>query len=537
MSYDSLLLKRETKARILVKIDAMSSAKKVILNTGISYGRMILSIGISLYSTRLVLNALGSTDYGIFNLVAGIIAMLSFLNTAMATSTQRYLSFHQGSNDLGMQKRIFANSVILHILIGVVIVCLLEISAFFLFDGFLKIPSERLDMAKSVFHFMGATVFFTVLSVPFVALLNAHENMIVIALINIVEVLLKLGIAIFLSVTVLDKLGVYGILTGLISVVTTLLYIVYCAKRYKECRLDGIFNIDKGLVVKLLSFAGWNLFGTICFLGRTQGLAIMLNVFFGAVVNASYGIANQVAGQMNFFSVTMLQALNPQIMKSEGSNNRNRMLRLCMIASKFSFFLLAFIAVPCIIEMPYILAFWLKKVPDYSVVFCRLTLLGFLFNQLTIGMQSGLQAIGRIKQYQAFVGMLILSNLPLAYILLMNGYPAPSVLITYVIIEVFACCLRLFFIKKEGGLILKDYFLNVIARIIIPLVSIIAVSLLITYSMDFNFRFVFNILLSAVSFGISIYFTGLCSDEKELINNLLVQKIGQFLNKKIATTS
>ena len=240
---------------------------------------MLLTVGISLYTTRLVLNALGSTDFGIFQLVAGVIAMLSFLNNAMATSTQRFLSFYQGENDMIMQKKVFINSLQIHIIIGLILVIVLESLGFFLFDGFLNIPLDRMNAAKAIYHFMSATVFFTVLSVPFMGTLIAHENLLWVSIVGIVETLLKLGIALLLLTLLNDKLFIYGLLTECICLLSLILYAVFCFKKYKECTLEGLFTIDRVLMKQLSSFAGWNLFGALCGLGRTQGLAILLNLF------------------------------------------------------------------------------------------------------------------------------------------------------------------------------------------------------------------------------------------------------------------
>lgn len=499
----------------------MGAANKVILNTAILYGRMLLTMGISLYSTRLVLNALGSTDYGIFNLVAGVIAMLAFLNTAMATSTQRYLSFHQAKDEPKLLKKIFTNSLMLHVLIGIIIVIVLEIVGLFLFDGFLNIPNNRIESAKIIYHFMASSIFFSISIVPFIACLNAHENMIWIALVSIIEVLLKLGVALLLLNSLNDKLVFYGLLTASISLFILIIHGTYCLKNYSECTLSKFWKFDKILIKELTSFAGWNLFGSLCTLGRVEGFTILFNLFFGTVINAAYGIANQVAGQLSFFSVTMLQALNPQIMKSEGADNRERMLRLSMIASKFSFFLLAVIAIPIIFEMNMILKFWLKTVPEFTIVFCRLILIGTMINQLTIGLQSALQATGKIKFYQIVVGSLILLNLPIAYFLLKLGYPVYSALLSYIIIEFFACSFRIYFLKKVGGLSISDYFEKVIFKEIIPIIASIFICYLITRYLSGSYRFLITIASSSIVFISSIYIIGLCADEKEIVNNAI----------------
>jgi O-antigen/teichoic acid export membrane protein len=499
----------------------MKSSNKVVLNTGILYGRMLITMGVSLYSTKIVLNALGSTDYGIFNLVAGVIAMLSFLNVAMTTSTQRYLSYHQGKDDIEMQKRIFTNSFLLHIVIGLIIVIGLEFAGLFLFHGFLNIPASRVDDAKIIYHFMSATVFFTIIAVPFNGSLTAHENMLWIAFINIVETSLKLGIAFLLLAIHSHKLVVYGMVNEGVSMVSFILYATYCFKKYEECTVKNIFSVDRPLIKELTSFAGWNLFGSICSLARTQGLAVILNIFFGAFINAAYGIANQIGAQLLFFSTTMLRAINPQIMKSEGAGDRQRMLRLSMIASKFGFFLLSFFAVPLIFEMKDVLTFWLKNVPNYAVIFCQLVLIGALINQLTIGLQSALQATGKIKAYQIFVGGLILLNLPLAYFLLKSGFPPYSVLVSYASIELFACISRLYFAHKIAGLNVELYLKRVIAREAMPILTSILVSYLIIHYLDFRFRFILTAVLSNIFYVAMVYLVGLCKDEKIIVNRTI----------------
>jgi len=500
----------------------MTAANRVILNTGILYAKMLITMGISLFSTRLVLNALGASDYGIFNLIAGVIAMLSFLNAAMTTSTQRYLSYYQGTKDSEMQKKVFTNSWVLHIAIGVFVVLLLVSIVPFLFGGFLNIPDDRLSTAKAIYYFMSASVFFAIISVPFSASINAHENMLWIAIVNIIESCLKLGIALSLFWFIQpERLEVYGILMAVLSVITFLLYAGYCLKKFNECSVKK-YQIDKPLLRELGSFAGWNSFGVLSlYLGRSQGIAVLLNIFFGTVVNAAYGIAHQIAAQSNLFSVTMLRAINPQIMKSEGMGERQRMLRLSMMASKFGFFLLAFIAIPCIFEMPAILKIWLKNVPENAVIFCSMVLVAKMIDQLTIGLQSAIQATGKIKAYQSIVGCIFIFNLPVAYILLKTGFPAYSVLISVICVECIAGLFRLFYLKKNAGLSIREYFKRVFLKEVIPILATVLTCMIITNYIDFEFRFFLTGFISLVVFTGSIYLTGLCADERFLVNNLL----------------
>jgi O-antigen/teichoic acid export membrane protein len=489
---------------------------------------MIITILIALYSTRLVLNALGASDYGVYNLVAGVIAFLSFLNGAMSTATQRFLSFHQGRKDVEKQKTVFTNSLILHILLGLCIVVILEIAGFFLFDGFLNIPVSRIETAKGIYHFMSVTVFFTIINAPFIGSLTAHENMIYLAIVNIVEALLKLSIGLVLFVITEDRLMWYGFLMAFLSLATLSLYAFFCFSKYDECTTKGFFSrLEKPLLKELFSFASWSLFGAACTVSRTQGSAIILNLFFGSVVNAAYAIGNQVSSQMNFFSSTMMQAMNPQLMKSEGAGNRGRLLELAMLASKYGFFLFAFIAIPAIFEMPAILMFWLNQVPPNTVIFCRLLVIAILTNQLTIGLQSAVQAIGKIKAYQITVGTTLLLNMPLGYLLLRMGMPAYAMVAGFIVAELVACCLRGYFMRKLGGLSIRAFINRVLIKELIPVFMAIIVSYLVTTFLDFPYRFIFTIAISSLAFFVTVYFFGTELQERDKLKSLIFNMINK----------
>jgi len=509
----------------------MNATNRVALNTGILYGRMILTVGITLYTTRLVLSALGDVDYGIFNLIAGIILMLSFLNNAMATATQRFLSFYQGKNDLVMQKKVFINSLLIHLFIAIFLVIVLEIVGLFFFHGLLNIPLNRLNAASAVYHFMSGTVFFTVLAVPFNGSLIAHENMLWVAVVNIVESLLKLGVAVLLFQVAGDKLISYGLLTALISVATFLLYAGYCFFKYEECKITSPISIDKAMAKDLTSFAGWNLFGALCGIGKTQGLAVLLNVFFGTVVNAAYGISNQVSGQLNFFSGTMLRAINPQIMKSEGDNDRPRMIRLSLVASKFGFLLLAIFAIPCIFEMHAILQFWLKNVPEYAVPFCCLILVAFMVNQITVGLDSAAQATGKIKNYMLLVGSTKLMIIPVAYLLLKLDFSIYSVFYSYIILEGLGGICRVYILNKLVDLSVKEYLTKVLMPLVLPLVITICVDYGIVYLSDSVYRPLFLLPISFFVMAICVYFVGLVDYEKNMINKMVSKITSKFSSK------
>lgn len=432
---------------------------------------------VALYSTRLVLNALGAEDYGIFSLVGGVIAMLSFLNSAMSVSTQRYLSFYMGANEKLKLRSVFNSSVWLHLIIGISIVIILEVAGIFLFDGVLNIPEERIGTAKIVYHFMVISTFFTINSVPFDGAINAHENMLFDGIAGILESFIKLGIAIWLVYVSIDKLVFYGLMIAGLTIMMRLIKGIYCYRNYQECRLSMTGRLNFSLMREMISFAGWNLFGSFCAIVRYEGLALVLNLFFGILVNAAYAIANQVNAQLSSFSVNMLRALTPQIVKSEGSGDRERMLRLSMLACKVSMLMLAFFAIPLIIEMPMVLKIWLKNIPEYSIVFCQLILLLSTLQQLTIGMMSAIQSVGRIRIYQTIVGSLLILNLPVAYIIIKLGYKPYTVLVGSIILEVFAGGARIYFAYKIAGLKVKLFIENILMKSVITVVIAFLISL------------------------------------------------------------
>ncbi|WP_213086967.1 lipopolysaccharide biosynthesis protein [Chitinophaga agrisoli] len=507
----------------------MQAANRVVLNTGALYGRMLITMFIALYSTRLVLNALGAADYGIFTLVSGVIVMLSFLNVAMTISTQRYLSYYIGVGDEGKLRQVFNSSVLLHTMMGLALVVIFEGGGLYFFERVLNIPPDRLGTARIIFHFTVISTFFTIISVPYDATLNARENMFLIAGIGIWEGVAKLGVAIYLQYTGYDKLIVYGALIAAITVISLIIKRTFCSIKYKESKVQVRKYFNKDMLKEMFSYAGWNMFGAGSVVARNQGLAMILNVFFGTVINAAYGIANQVNAQLTYFSVTMLQSLNPQIIKSEGSGDRPRMLKLAMIASKFSFFLLSFFSIPVIIEMPVILKFWLKNVPDHTIIFCRLIIVVSLVNQLTVGLQVAIQSVGRIKVYQMVVSALLMLNLPVSYFLLKAGLAPHAVLVSAVIIEALTCSYRVLAAHRLTGLSIPEYLRKGVLTSVFPVALAFSVALLPQLVMPAGFvRLLFTGCVSTAAVCLCVRFLGLSAYEQEKLAGIIMKLLSKL---------
>lgn len=312
------------------------------MNTGILYARMSITMFISLYTTRLILNSLGASDFGIFNIVGGAIAMLGFLNVAMANATQRFMSYSEGAGDKDKQKSIFNVSVILHFLIALLVGIVLVIAGYFFFNGILNIPAERMHAARMVYYFMIVSTMLTVMTVPYDAVVNAHENMLYYAIVGIIESVLKLAVALVVVYTLADKLIIYGLLMAGISLLVMIIMRVYCHRKYMECEFAPKKYCNRPLMKEMTGFSGWNFMNSSITMITNYGQGVVINIFYGTIVNSAQGITNQISGQLGAFARSMLKALNPIIVKNEGAGNRSQMLYASVLGSKISFFLLMF---------------------------------------------------------------------------------------------------------------------------------------------------------------------------------------------------
>lgn len=426
---------------------------------------MGITVFISLYTTRLVLDALGASDFGIFNVVGSAIAMLGFLHAAMSSATQRFMSFYEGKGDREKQKYIFNVSTVLHYGIAILLVLVLLLAGYVFFNGVLNIPVDRVFAAKVIYGSLMFSVAFTVISVPYEAVLNAHENMLYYSIIGVLESLLKLVVALIIVNYAGDKLVLYGILMAVIPFLTRTIMQVYCHRKYEECILAPSKFYDKVLMKEMTTFAGWSFLGTASGMITQYGMGLVLNSFFGTVLNAAQGIANQISGQLMVFSNTMMKALNPVIAKSEGVGNRNFMLEASMHGCKFSFLLLAFFAIPFAIETPYILGLWLKNIPEWAVWFVRLDLLRFLIEQLTILIGRTVEIEGNIRNYSIIKSVLNVLPIFVAYVFFKLGFPPYYLYLIWILCwSIFGGMVSLYFSNSQCGLSYNMY----IKRVFVP---------------------------------------------------------------------
>lgn len=394
----------------------MSTTTRVIKNTGFLYVKMGITVFISLYTTRLILASLGASDFGVFNIVGGAITMLGFLNSTMANATQRFMSYAEGANDLLKKKQVFNVSIVLHLGVALLTGMILLAAMYPLFNGIFNIQQDRIFAAKVIYLSLIVSTMFTIVNVPYDAVMNAHENMLYYSLIGIFESLLKLIVAFACVYTTSDKLIVYGILMAIIPFVTLTIMKIYCHRKYAECVIGFRQYWSKQIVKDIASFSGWNFLTAISSLASYYGVGLVLNHFFGTILNAAQGIANQVNGQMSAFSLNLMKAVNPIIVKRAGAKDVEAMNKATLASGKYSTLLIVFFAVPFILEMHYVLAIWLKEVPEWTSLFCALQLVITIICQMTNSAATAIYAEGNIKWYAIYKSVMNLAPVLLTYI-------------------------------------------------------------------------------------------------------------------------
>ena len=499
----------------------MTISSRVIKNTGFLYIKMGITMFISLYLTRLILSSLGIADFGVFNVVGGAVAMLTFLNTAMASATQRFMSFSEGEGNLEKQKQIFNISILLHLIIAFIVAIALETFYFFLFNGILNIDIHRIFAAKMIYQFLIVSTMFTIMTVPYDAVLNARENMLYYAIIGIVESILKLLVAIYVMHTSEDKLIVYGFLMALISLVIMIVMRVYSHKKYDECQINFKKYYNKSIMKEMTLFAGWNFIGSASSIIAGYGSGIILNHFFGTILNTVNGISGQLNGQLLAFSSTLQKAVSPVITKSEGGGNKELMKKVTLTGTKLSFLVFTIFAIPFLIDTPYILKLWLKNVPEWSVEFCRLGVVFSLTEQLTRTFSTAIAATGKIKYVNMVNSTVSVISLLLLYLVFDRGLSPIFLPIIAIISAIIFSIVNIYFTRKYCQIGFDDYLKNVFFRVMIVFLMSYLIGLLPNLFIDESFlRLILIILSSSITFIITSFYIGLDKVEKQIVIGL-----------------
>ena len=476
----------------------MADAKRIAKNTILLYFRQILIMAVSLYTVRVVLNVLGAEDYGIYNVVAGVVTMFGFL----------------GKKDFEHLKVTFSVTMQIYLLLSVIILLLAETIGLWFVNNKLVIPSERLTAANFIYQTAIISFLLTLLATPYMACIIAHENMNVYAYVSIVEASLKLIIVLILKRILNDKLIIYGILLAIVALINTSLYRIYCLVKYKECKLKII--LDKELFKELFGYSGWNLFGASIGVVKNQIMNILLNIFFGPITNAARGIAAQVSNAVVSFGQNFSTAMRPQLIKSYANNDYENSLKFVYLGCKLTFFLMYILILPLAIEMDTVLTIWLKNPPAEAVLFTRLVLMDCLIDCISYQIMTLAQATGKIKLYQGVVGGTLLLNLPIAYIALKFGAPSYSVLLISIIITIVAAIVRLFIVRRLTVFSISTFLKKTIIPCLLVFIFSSILPLFLFYTMKSSYLRLFVIILSSVvSVLIFIFLVGLEKQEKK----------------------
>lgn len=511
----------------------MSHSVKMMVNTIASYLRIGANGIVSIIVTRIALNALGVEDYGLYNLMAGTIALLSFVNSALLISSQRYFSIALGKKDNVLLQQYLSSSLIIHVVFAVAILIILFAIQPILFNFILNIQPDKVFVAKIIYDIMIMSTCVTMLCVPFAALMNAFEDIAALSYINIGSYVIRLGAAVSLLYLKSNLLVIFSSIILLSIFFKLLAEYIWCKRKYKELKIRIEKGSDRRTINEMTGFAGWNTLGAFSVVIRDQGVAIMLNSFFGTAINAAYGIANQVNSLVLSFASNLTTVFAPSIIKAKGADNEGRMRFLAVFSSKMSLILSCSMALPILLFLTPILKLWLNEIPEYTVTFCQYIICCFLITQIYPGINRMIYATGKIKNYQVAMFAAFVSIIPIGIILLNQGFHASSVLVVMIFSQLFVMCYSLYLGYKLCGLDINRIMLR---SIVIPaiLFSVLYFGLSYIFSLSSSGSVINIISYSILSIGIYLILAVvfiLTAEERILFRNLFASIGRKFKSK------
>jgi O-antigen/teichoic acid export membrane protein len=506
-----------------------NNQKTIARNTLLLYFRMFVTMVVSLFTSRVILDSLGASDYGIYNVVGGFVMMFGIVKVGLVSATNRFIAYDLGKGDIKELNKTFSSCVIIYLFLSLLAVFMAEIIGPWFINTKLNIPPERLYAAQWVFQISLITLVVGLISSPYNSLIIAHEKMKAFAYISIYEVIAKLVISYIIYIVPYDKLISYVILYCIIQCTIPLLYWIYCRLLFVEARVQ--WKIDKNRIKNIYSFTGWSMLGGLANMGITQGLNVIIGMFFSPVVNAARGIAVQVQSAITQFSSNFQLAVDPQIIKSYAKGDIDYMTSLIFSSSRYSYYLLYIITLPVMFETDMILNTWLVEVPEYTSIFFRLIIITTILDAVTNPAVKAIQATGKIKRYQLSVNTVLLTIVPVGYFCLLFGLPPYSVFIAQVIISILAFSIRFRMIKR----LIKIPFSKFVHNCFIPIFKVTIASgiiplLICVFFQDSFIRLLIVTIICFVTIGLSIYYLGLFKSERELITSriaIIYNKIKQ----------
>ncbi|MGL4412258.1 MAG: lipopolysaccharide biosynthesis protein [Bacteroidales bacterium] len=501
----------------------MSDNRKIAVNTLALFFRMVVNVIIMLYVSKVILRELGIIDFGIYNIVAGLVVFFAFVNESMGTASQRFISFAIGRSDPRLISNTLNVSVLVHFIIAVVVIILAETIGYYYFERNIVIPIDRYDISRVVYHFSAITLFVNLLLVPVSAWLNANEDLVIVAVFGFIETILKLILSVLLAQSVFDKLITYSLGLLFISIISFFIQVIYSYLRYSNFRLSRL--IDPGILKQVGVFASFGLIGNLSTIGRTQGNALLLNMFFGVILNTAYALSNQVITQVVNFSTIITRSFMPQIVKSFSNGDLTRFQILIFNSLRYSFIVMSILVVPLIGEIEFVLSLWIDTYPPITVNICRLMLIQSVLFAVIYPLDLSLQALGRIKLNQILVALVTISSMSFSYFALVNGSD-PEIVIwanifNYITIFIF----RIIYLRRVVRISLYRFFSEVVIKIVI--ISIIAYVLL-RLSYLFSDYTLIRILFVSTSFGVTSLLIGLKREEIIFLFNYILYKTKMF---------
>ncbi len=506
----------------------VENSKRIAKNTLLLYIRMVLLILIGLYTSRVNLKVLGVEDFGIYNVIGGTVLMFSVISRSLSSAISRFITFEIGKNDMEKLKIVFSTSINIQIVLSVLIIILVETIGIWFLNNKMVIPDQRMNATFWVFQLSLVSFIFTLLAIPYNAEIIGHERMAAFAYFSIIEAVGRLVIAFGTAYTTYDKLIVFAILQALLALCLRAAYSIYCRINFEECKYQFVF--DRSLFKEMTGFASWNFIGTTSALLRDQGGNIVINLFHGPVVNAARGIANQVYFAVYGFVSNFMTALNPQIVKSYATGDRDYMMTLIYQGSRLSYYMLLCISLPLVINVDYVLHLWLGSPPEHASLFVQLAMGFALSESISNPLITASNATGKIRNYQLVVGGIQLLNLPLAYVCLRLGAMPETVLIVAIILGQVSLFVRLYMLRSMIGIkpfeFLRKVYLNVI---VVTVISFVVPYFVNSWFETSLINFISVTLLSVVYTLVVIYFIGCNTEERALV----LRQVEKIKNKFI----
>ena len=512
-------------------VSASENNKRIAKNTVYLYIRMFVMMAVGLFTSRVVLDVLGAADYGLNNVIGGVVVLFSFLNSALTSATQRFLNFFLGKGDYKKTNMVFCMSMNTYFLLSALVIVLGETVGLWFVNTQLNIPPERMEVAQWVYQFTLLQFIISLLRIPYNASIIAYERMNFYAYISLVEVVLKLVVVYLLYITSFDKLIFYSFLYTIVPIIINAAYKFYCNRHFPTTRYHRIW--DRQLFRELFSFSGWSLFGSFANLAAQQGLNILLNIFHGVTVNAAAGIANQVTHQVYGFISNFQVAFQPQIVKTYAAGETERFNNLLFQTSKFSYYMVIILGVPLMFTLDSILDIWLVEVPQYTAIFCRLIFIFLAIDAINAPLWMAVQATGRIRNYQILVAVLIFLNFPLAYVLLKLGYPPHSVWYVRIVVNLITMTARCIYIKRNMGFPLLSYTSKVLLPIAFVTILAMPVPTILCLTVSgFWAKLIIVVFAGLIVTALDVYYVGMNRHERQMALQMISGKL--HLKKKSA---